>query len=57
MVLNAGTSQKIFLKENVIFGDLGFPQVILVNKSLKALCLSFEIVYQHLLYLLSLWTY
>ena len=39
------------------FGDLGFPSVILVNKSLKALCLSSKIVYQHLLYLLSLWTY
>ena len=40
-----------------IWGDLGFPSVILVNKSLKALCLSSKIVYQHLLYLLSLWTY
>ena len=39
------------------FGDLGFPSVILVDKPLKALCLSFKMVYQHLLYLLSLWTY
>ena len=29
----------------------------LANKSLKALCLSSKMVYQHLLYLLSLWTY
>ena len=49
--------QKTILSENVIFGDLGFPSVILVNKSLKALRLSFKMVYQHLLYLLSLWTY
>ena len=39
------------------FGDLGFPSVILVNKSQKALCLSSKMVYQHLLYLFSLWTY
>ena len=47
----------MFLSKNVIFGDLAFPKVILVNKPLKALCLSFKMVYQHLLYLLSLWTY
>ena len=35
------------------FGDFGFPSVILVNKTLKVLCLSFKMVYQHLLYLLS----
>ena len=29
--------------------------VILANKPLKALCLSFIMVYQHLLYFLSLW--
>ena len=46
----------MFLSENVIFGDLGFPSVILVNKPLKALCLSFKMVYEHL-YLLSVWTY
>ena len=39
------------------FGDLGFPLVILVNKSQKALCLSSKMVYQHLLCLHSLWTY
>ena len=39
------------------FGNLGFPSVILVKKSLKALCLSSKMVYQHLLYLLWLWTY
>ena len=39
---------------HVIFHRLS---VILANKPLKALCLSFKMVYQHLLYLLSLWTY
>ena len=39
------------------FGDSGFPSVILVKKSLKALCLSSKMVHQHLLYLLSLWIY
>ena len=39
------------------FGDLGFPSVILVNKVLKALCLSFKMVHQHPLYVPSLWTY
>ena len=39
------------------FWDLGFPSSILVNKPLKALCLRIKMVYQHLLYLLSLWTY
>ena len=34
-----------------IFRDLGFPSVILVNKPLKALCLSIKMVYQHLLYI------
>ena len=28
------------------FGHLGFPQVILVNKPMKALYLSFKMVYQ-----------
>ena len=39
-------------------GHLGFPSVILVNnnKSLKALCLSSQMVCENLLYLLSLWT-
>ena len=49
--------KKIILSENVIFGDLGFPSVILVNKSLKALCLSSKMVCQYLHYLLSLWKY
>ena len=39
------------------WGGLGFPSNILVNKPLKALCLCFKMVYQHLLYLLLLWTY
>ena len=39
------------------FGELGFPSVILVDKPLKAMCLSSQMVNQHLLYLLSLWTY
>ena len=39
------------------FWDFGFPSVILVNKPLKAMCLSFKMVYQHHLYLLSLWAY
>ena len=39
------------------FGGLGFSSVIFVNKPLKARCLSFKILYQHLLYLLSLWSY
>ena len=49
--------KKMFLSENMIFGDLGFPSFILVDKPLKAICLSFKMVYQHLLYLFSLWTY
>ena len=39
------------------FGDLGFLLLIFDDKRLKAMCLSFKMVYQHLLYLLSLWTY
>ena len=49
--------KKMFHSENVIFQELRVSLVILVNKPLKALCLSFKMVYQHLLYLLSLWTY
>ena len=49
--------KKCFFRKFWFFGNLGFPLVILVNKPLKALCLSFKIVYQHLLYLLSLWIY
>ena len=40
-------------QKTLFFGDLGFPSFILVNKSLKALCLSSKMVYQHLLHLLS----
>ena len=55
---NAGTpSKKCFFLKMWFFGDLGFPSVILVDKPLKALCLSFKMAYQHSLYLLSLWTY
>ena len=49
--------EKRFLQKTWFFGDLDFPSVSLVRKSLKALCLSFKMVYQHLFYLLSLWTY
>ena len=49
--------KKCFFQKMWFFGDLGFPSVILVNKPLKALCLSFKMVYQHLLYLLSLCIY
>ena len=48
------------LSGNVIFRGLRLSLgllVILDNKSLKDLCLSFKIVYEHLLYLLSLLTY
>ena len=57
LILPCGTpSKKGFFQKMSFLGDLGFPLVIL-DKPLKALCLSFKIVYQHLLYLLSLWTY
>ena len=49
--------KKCFFQNMWFFGGLGFPSAILVNKPLKALCLSFKMVYQHLIYLLSLWTY
>ena len=49
--------KKCFFQKMWFFGDLDSPLVILVNKPLKALCLSSKMVYQHLLYLLSLWTY
>ena len=51
-----GPLKKMPLSENVIFRGLRLS-LILVNKPLKAKCLSFKKVYQHLLYLLSLWTY
>ena len=58
MILNAGTpSKKCFFQKMWFFGDLGFPSAILVNKPQKAICLSSKMVYQHLLYLLSLWAY
>ena len=49
--------EKWFFRTMWFFGDVGFPSVNLVNKSLKALGLSSKMVYQHLLYLLSWWTY
>ena len=49
--------KKGFFQKMWFFGDLGFPSVVLVNKPLKGLCLSSKMVYQHLLYLLSFWTY
>ena len=48
--------KNVFLLENVIFRGLMLSIGHLVNKSLKALCLSFKMVYQHLLFLLSFWT-
>ena len=57
-IQKAGTPpKKCFFQEMWFFGGFGFPSAILVNKPLKALCLSFKMVYQHLIYLLSLWTY
>ena len=57
-ILKARTPRKkCFIHKMWYFGDLGFPSVIFVNKPLKALCLSFKMVYQHLLCFLSLWTY
>ena len=49
--------KKCFFQKMWFLVDLGFPSVILVKKPLRAMCLSFKMVYQHLLYLLSLWTY
>ena len=48
--------KEMFLSEK-IFGNLGSSSVILVDESLKALCLSSKMAYQHLFYLLSFWTY
>ena len=49
--------KKCFFQKIWFLGGLGFPSIILVNKPLKALCLCFKMVYQHLFYLLLLWTY
>ena len=49
--------KKCFFLKMWFFVDLGSPTVILVSEHLKALRLRFKMVYQHLLYLLSLWTY
>ena len=49
--------KKCFFQKMWFFGGLGFSSVIFVNKPLKARCLSFKILYHHLLYLLSLWSY
>ena len=57
MVSNAGTPEKIFLSENMIFQELNLSSVIFVKKSLKALRPSSKMVYQGLFYLLSWWTY
>ena len=58
LVLTSGNpSKKCFFQKVSFFGDSGFPSVILVDKSLKALCLSSKMMYQHLLYLLSLCSY
>ena len=48
--------KKMFLSGNVDFRGLRLSLGHFVNKSLKALCLSSKMVYQHLLYTLSLWT-
>ena len=49
--------QKMFLSENVIFRGLRLRLGHFGHKAPEALCLSFKMVYQRLLYLLSLWTY
>ena len=54
---NSEPPKKCFFQIMGIFRDLGFPSVILVDNPLKAQCLSFKNVYQHLLYLHSLWPY
>ena len=54
---NRNPPKKCFFQKMWLSGGFGFPSVILVNKPLKALYLCFKIVYQHLLYLLLLWTY
>ena len=55
---NPGSARKkCLLHKKAFFRDVGSLSVILVNKPLKALCLSSKMVYQQLLYLLSLWTY
>ena len=54
---NRNPPKKCFFQKMWFFGGLGFSSVIFVNKPLKARCLSFKILYQHLLYLLSLWSY
>ena len=46
--------KKMFLSENVIFRGLSFS---LGHFGQQALCLSFKMMYQHLLYFLSLWIY
>ena len=51
------TPQKVFLSENVIFQGLRLSLGDFGQQAPKSLCLSFKMVYQHLLYLLSLWTY
>ena len=58
IVCNGGTpSKKGYFQKMWFFRDLGFPLVILVNKPLEALCLSSKMMYHHLLYLISLWTF
>ena len=48
--------KKCFFQKMSFFGNLGFPSVILVKKSLKALCLRSKMVCERLLYLFSLLT-
>ena len=48
---------KVIFQNMWFFEDLDFPLVIYVNKSLNAKCLSSKMMYQHLLYPPSLWTY
>ena len=47
------TQKNMILSENVIFRGLRLSLGHLANKSLKALCLSSKIVYQHFFYLLG----
>ena len=49
--------EKKFFQKMGFFRGLRLSLGHLANKSLKAMCLSSKMVYQHLLYLLSLWTY
>ena len=56
-IFGSGIFQRNRISFRKVFQELRFFGVILVNKSLKALCLSSKMVYQQILHLLSLWTY